>query len=240
MWSHITALFRQHPDAESVEPYRFHWNGVSLSSVTALSTVLLNERGSLVLGFVGSLPFFNRCLNLLTMLNQLTVKIMGLVCLPCSDTFLSAESLWQKWLEFVNTFELPWNIICGGTCYFPKYDLMMMIRVMITAVIVQVTMSFLLFLPLHHFFTASYFFAYLQPIILHIFSYLFCVLLSTGILGGALMGLYILKCTATQLMTAFYIAWAKSTPVFLRCNANEIKLHQQTCATIEKAEPLSV
>lgn len=66
MWSHITALFRQHPDAESVEPYRFHWNGVSLSSVTALTTVLLKERGSLVLGFVGSLPFFNRCLNLLT------------------------------------------------------------------------------------------------------------------------------------------------------------------------------
>lgn len=208
--------------------------------MTALTAVLLNERGSLVLDFVGSLPFFNRCLNLLTMLHQLTMKMIGVVCLPCSDAFLSAESLWQKWLEFVNMFELPWNIICGSTCYFPKYDLMMMIRVMITAVIVQVTTSILLFLLLHPFFTASYFFAYLQCIILHIFSYLFCFLLSTGIFDGALMGLHILSCTATQLMTSFYTAWAKSTPVFFRCNASEIKLHQKTCATKAKTEPLSV
>lgn len=100
------------------------------------------------------------------------MKIMGLVCLTCSDAFLSAESLWQKWLEFLNMFEMPWNIICGSTCYFPKYDLMMMLRVMITAVIVQVTMSILLFLLLHHFCTASYFFACLQHNFLHIFSYI--------------------------------------------------------------------
>lgn len=169
------------------------------------------------------------------------MKMMGLVCLPCSEVFLSAGSLWQKWLEFVNMFELAWNIICGSTCYFPKYDLMMMmIRVMITAVIVQVTMSILLFLLLHHFFTASYFFVYLQHIILHIFSYLFCFLLSPGIFDGALTDLYILRCTATRLITSFSIAWAKSTPVFLRCDVNEIKLHQQTCATKEKAESLSV
>lgn len=148
--------------------------------------------------------------------------------------------VWQKWLEFENMFELPWNIICGSTCYFPKYDLMMMIRVMITAVMVQVTMSILLFLLLHHFFTSFYFFVYLQHIILHIFSYLFCFLLPTAIFDGALMDLLILRCTATHLMTSFSIAWAKSTPVFLRCDVNEIKLHQQTCATKEKAEPLSL
>lgn len=146
MWSHITALIRQHPDVGNVKPYRFHLNWVSLSSVTALTTVLLYDRGSLVLDFAGSLLLFKRCLNLLTMLNQLTMKIMGLVCLPYSDAFLPAESLWEKWLEFVSMFELSWNIICRSICYFPEYDLMMMIKAMITAVIVQVTASILLFL----------------------------------------------------------------------------------------------
>lgn len=107
------------------------------------------------------------------MLNQVTMKIMGLVCLPCSDAFLSAESLWQKLLKFVNRFELPWNIICGSTCYFPKYNLMIMIRVIITAVIVQVTMSILLFLLLHFFYCflflclpAAYYFIYIFLFIL--------------------------------------------------------------------------
>jgi len=74
------------------------------------------------------------------MLKQLAMEITGLGCLPCSDVFLSAESLWQNWLEFANMFELPWNIIYGSTWYFPKYDKMMTTRVMITAVIVQVTL----------------------------------------------------------------------------------------------------
>lgn len=227
------------------QDYRFNWSRVSLSSATALTTVLLNRRGSLVLDFIGSLPLFNRCLNLLTMLKQLAMEIMGLVCLPCSDVFLSAESLWQNWLEFANMFELPWNIIYGSTWYFPKddddddddksNDNSCYCSGNSTAIF--------LFLLLYDFFTASYFFTYLQHIILHIFSYLFCFILSTAIHDGALMAsLYILRCAVPRLL--FLLSGPNPSQCYssfpqVWCQWNRAT-SAQSCATVQKAEPLPV
>lgn len=210
------------------QDYRFNWSRVSLSSATALTTVLLNRRGSLVLDFIGSLPLFNRCLNLLTMLKQLAMEIMGLVCLPCSDVFLSAESLWQNWLEFANMFELPWNIIYGSTWYFPKYD-DDDDKIMITAVIVQVT------LPLF-----SYFFFYmtflLLPISLPTCSILFYVYFpiyfaSSFPLPYMMVPSWLLYISSGAQSHDFFLYCLGQilhsvTPVSLRCDANEIELHQ--------------
>lgn len=161
---------------------------------------------------------------------------MGLVCLPCSDAFLSAGSLWQKWLEFVNMFELPWNIICGSTCYFLKYDLMMMIRVMVTAVIVQVTTSILLFLLLHHFF---YCFLFLCLPAAYYFTYIFLFILLLSLHWNFWRCLHGLISPQVHSHTThdFFLYCLGFPPVFLRCDVNEIKLHQWTCATKEKAEP---
>lgn len=122
--------------------------------------------------------------------------------------------------------------------------MMMMIRVMITAVIVQVTLPFF-----------SYFFFYitfflLLPISLPTCSVLYYVYFPLYfplsfplpevlvpswfyISSGAQPHNFISYCRHQILHSV--------TPVSLNCNVNEIKLHQhKSCATVEKAELLSV
>lgn len=169
------------------QDYRFNWSRVSLSSATALTTTEWKRIPCPC--FYRKPSLFNR---LLTMLKQLAMEITALVCLPCSDVFLSAESLWQNWLEFANMFELPWNIIYGSTWHFPKYD-MMMIRVIITAVIAQVTLPVFSYFFFCITFLCLPFTCWLH-IILYTFFYLFCFVLSTAKRDGALMALYILRC----------------------------------------------
>lgn len=153
------------------------------------------------------------------MLKQLAMEITALVCLPCSDVFLSAESLWQNWLEFANMFELPWNIIYGSTWHFLKYD-MMMIRVIITAVIAQVT------LPVfsYFFFCITFLhlpFTYLLHIILYTFFYLFCFVLSTAKVMVPSWFIYPQVHRLLFILPGLNPSQCYSS--FLRCDANEIK-----------------
>lgn len=121
--------------------------------------------------------------------------------------------------------------------------MIMMIRVMITAVIVQVT------LPVF-----SYLFFYitflLLPISLPTCSILFYVYFPAYFplsfpLPEVMVPSWFYISSGTQPHNFFSYCRCQAlhsvTPVSLNCNVNEIKLNQhKSCATAEKAEPLSV
>lgn len=92
---------------------------------------------------------------------------------------------------------------------------------------------FFLFLFLHHFFfTASYFFTYLQRFILCIFSSIFSFVLSTARSAGAIVVLYIFRCTASQLhfiLPAPNTSQRYSSFPQLQCQWNQVTSTQELC-----------
>lgn len=166
---------------------------------------------------------------------------MGPVCLPCADVFLSAESLWQNCLGFANMFELPWSIIYGSTWYFPKNNNTMMIRVMITAVTVQVTLT-----------VFSYFFFYITFLLLlislptcNILLYVYFPIYFASSFPLPHMMVLSRLYTSSGAQPHDFFFWLllgqilhSVTPISLRCDTNETKLHPHRVAQLWKSRAL--